>query len=223
MTAARRRAAYRWAAGVALLLSAAGARWMLAAERQTDVPRELRAVMLRDPARLPTVALVDQYGRAVTSGHLFTGAWSFVFLGFASCPTVCPATLSQLAALKRSLARQYPAAAQPRYVFVSVDPGRDTPARLGAYLAPFDRDFLGITGQPAQIGALSDALTAFHRLEAPGPGGDYGVVHSGEIYLIDPQGRAYARFTPPLDLGLLPRQVVSLMAVHDRRGGGDRS
>jgi len=215
MTAGGRRGAVRWAAALALLLALPGARWMLAAAGDHQgLPPELRAVMLRAPARLPSVTLVDQQGATLTSDALFTGHWSFLFLGFASCPTVCPATLSQLAAVKRSLARQFPATAQPRYVFVSVDPQRDPPARLASYLAGFDADFVGATGQPAALASLSDALTAFHRLDAPSPSGDYGVVHSGEIYLLAPSGRVYARFTPPLDTNVIPRLLVSMMASY---------
>lgn len=219
MTAARRRGAFRWAAAGALLLTALGARWMMArAGQRQDLPPELRAVMLRAPTKVPTVTLVDQHGTSLTSDALFAGRWSFLFLGFASCPGVCPATLSQLAALKQSLGQQFPHTPQPRYVFVSVDPRRDPPARLASYLAAFDGAFVGATGEPAALATLSDALTAFHRVEAPTPDGDYGVVHSGEIYLLDPSGRVYARFTPPLDTSLIPRLLVSMMASYAAEG-----
>lgn len=215
MKAAQRRGALKWAAAVASLVMVLGARWMLAAPRKpAGLSPELRAVMLRDPRPVPTVQLVDQQGRSLTSDTLFTGRWSFLFLGFASCPTVCPATLSQLVALKKSMARQFPGTPQPRYVFVSVDPRRDPPPRLASYLAAFDGDFVGATGEPAALASLSDALTAFHRLEAPAPSGDYGVVHSGEVYLLDPSGRVYARFTPPLDTNLMPRLLVSMMTSY---------
>jgi len=217
---ASRRGAYRWTSAVALLLSVLGARWMFGASTPRDVPGDLRAVMLQEPKAVPNVTLIDDHGRAVTAGALFRNRWSLVFLGFASCPAVCPATLSQLATVKRSLGvlagqpsgPPSSATTPPRYVFVSVDPRRDTPERLTLYLAAFDPDFMGVTGDPAALARLSDALTAFHRLGAPDPSGDYGVVHSGEVYLIDPAGRAYARFTPPLDTGAMTRQVRSLMS-----------
>jgi protein SCO1/2 len=220
---AKRRAAYRWAAAVGLLLTTTGARWMFGATQRHEVPGELRTVMLQDRKALPGVALIDQHGRAVTADALFGKRWSLVFLGFASCPGVCPATLAQLATVKRALGRLSPDTPQPRYVFVSVDPRRDTPQRLSSYLAAFDPDFIGATGEPAQLARLSDALTAFHRVGAPDPSGDYGVVHSGEIYLIDPAGRPYARFTPPLDTGAIPRQLIALMgwyAADSVRPGG---
>lgn len=218
---AKRRAPRKWAALAAVLLVGAGARWIFASGHPWGLSPELREVVLRDPAPVPAVQLVNHRGQSVTSDGLFKGGWSFVFLGFTSCPNVCPATMSQLAAVKAGLAREFPGTPQPRYVFVSVDPQRDSPARLAAYVANFDRDFIGVTGEPGQLAALSDALTAFHRLEAPTPSGDYGVVHSGEIYLIDPAGRAYARFTPPLDTKLIPRQLVSLMKLAARES--DRS
>jgi protein SCO1/2 len=113
--------------------------------------------------------------------------------------------------VKKSLARQFPGTRQPQVVFATVDPQRDTPARLASYLGAFDPDFIGVTGDPAQLAALSDALTAFHRLTAPAASGDYGVVHSGEVYLLDPAGRVTARFTPPLQTDQIPRQLVAMM------------
>jgi protein SCO1/2 len=196
--ARRKTATIGWAVGAALLALAAAATWMPARAGRGDA--------------LPAVRLVDHHGRPITSDALFAGRWSFLFLGFTSCPNVCPATLAQLGAIKRSLARQFPGTPQPRYVFVSVDPQRDTPARLSSYLTTFDPDFIGATGEPVQIAALSDALSAFHRLGASKSPDDYGVLHSGEIYLLDPAGRVRARFTPPLDTELLPRQVISMMA-----------
>ena len=160
---------------------------------------------------VPDVRLVDQQGRAVTRDGLLAGRWSFVFLGFTSCQTVCPATLAQLVAVKRSLARQFPGAPEPRYLFVSVDPQRDTPARLASYLAAFDPEFVGATGAPAQIAALSDALTAFYQVGAAASAGQTGVIHSGEVYLLDPAARTRARFSPPLDPDLVARRLVSLM------------
>ena len=163
------------------------------------------------PRAVPAVKLIDQQGQPITSEALFGGRWSFLFLGFTSCQTVCPATLAQLVAVKRSVARQFPALAQPRYVFVSVDPQRDTPARLASYLAAFDSEFVGATGAPAQIAALSDALTAFYQVGASTAAGQTGVIHSGEVYLLDPAARTRARFSPPLDPDLVARRLVSLM------------
>jgi len=223
-TARRRAAALTWAAAAALLASAAGALSTRAGtDRRQSLPPELRDVVVSEPAKVGTVRLVDHHGKPVTSDTLFAGAWSFVYLGFASCPNVCPATLAQLAALKKSFARQFPDAPAARYVFVSVDPQRDTPARLASYLPAFDRDFIGATGDPAQIAALSDALTAFHRRRAEKADDDYGVVHSGEIYLFDPGGRVYARFTPPLDTEAIPGELIALMrADRERRVSAGR-
>jgi len=222
MSVARRRAALvaKWTIGAALLASVPIAPRILGgAGRRQGVPDELRAVVLAHPAKIDAVQLVDHRGEQVTSDDLFRGGWSFVFLGFASCPNVCPATLAQLATIKQSFARQFPDAQRPRYVFVTVDPRRDTPDRLASYLAAFDRDFIGATGDPAQIAALSDGLTAFHRTRGAQSADDYGIVHSGEIYLFDPAGRVYARFTPPLNPQAIPRQLLSLMALYAAEAG----
>jgi protein SCO1/2 len=75
--------------------------------------------------------LVDQDGRTVNQGVL-NGKWSAVFFGYTYCPDVCPTTLQTLAQAKVALGA---AARDLQVVFVSVDPDRDTPAQMKAYLA----------------------------------------------------------------------------------------
>jgi protein SCO1 len=187
-------------------------------DKHTVIPEDVRAVMIATPVKLEPVRLSDHNGQPVTEAW-FTGQWSFVFLGFTHCPDVCPATLAQLGVIKKSLAQQFPDAPKPRYVFVSVDPQRDTPARLAAYVAGFDRSFIGVSGDAAQIKALENALAAFHRQDAPSTAGDYRVMHSGEIYLLDPVGRVYAKFQPPMDPALVARQLISMMAFYAKAPG----
>lgn len=196
---------------VLALIGAIG--WLLAGADKRALPDELRAVMVTAPAKLGAIRLTDHHGKPVTDAW-FTGQWSFVFLGFTNCPDVCPATMAQLGVIKKSLAQQNPGTPQPRYVFVSVDPQRDTPTRLAAYVAGFDPSFVGVTGEAAQIKALEQTLSAFHRQDAPSTSGDYRVMHSGEVYLLDPTGRVYAKFMPPMEPALVARQLISMMAIY---------
>jgi protein SCO1 len=189
--------------------------WLLSHNDERAVPSELRAVVADAPTKLAPLRLVDHRSQSLTEAW-FNGQWSFVFLGFTNCPDICPATMAQLGVVKKSLAQQHPDARQPRYVFVSVDPRRDTPTRLAAYVASFDRDFIGVTGEPAHIETLEKTLAAFHRIDKPSATGDYHVMHTGAVYLLDPSGRVYAKFTPPMDPALVARQLVSIMAFYVR-------
>jgi protein SCO1/2 len=110
--------------------------------------------------------------------------------GFSHCPDVCPVTLAILAQVRKQLGTL---ADQVQVVYVTVDPERDTPARLREYLAVFDSTFIGITGKPEQLSALRQEYGIIAtRAEGKDVEGGYLVHHSSYIYLIDRQGRLRA-------------------------------
>ncbi|WP_346427365.1 SCO family protein [Caulobacter sp. 17J65-9] len=129
--------------------------------------------------------LVDQNGRPQTEA-LLKGKWTAVFFGFTYCPDVCPTTLQTLAAVNDRLG---PQADKLQILFVTVDPARDTPAQLKAYLDSdaFPRGVIGLTGTPAQIDAAAKAYRAPYAKVGEGP--DYLMEHSAYVYLMGPDGR----------------------------------
>jgi protein SCO1/2 len=86
--------------------------------------------------------LVDTNGRMISDKDL-RGRWLLVFFGYMSCPDICPTTLSLMAAVLEQLG---PLATRVQPMFITVDPTRDTPEALHAYLAPFDQGIIGLTG-----------------------------------------------------------------------------
>ncbi|MFZ5668228.1 MAG: SCO family protein [Pseudomonadota bacterium] len=144
--------------------------------------------------------LVDQEGRAVDESVL-KGRWSAVFFGFTYCPDVCPTTVQVLAEASALLG---PRAGDLRIVFVSVDPGRDRPEALKAWLEAQDlpAGTIGLTGSPEQVAAAARAYRVFHEKRGEGP--DYQINHSTAVYLMDPRGR----FERVLAYGLTPEQMA---------------
>lgn len=119
--------------------------------------------------------------------------------GFTHCPAVCPASLAALAAARQKLGAN---ADRLQVVFVSVDPERDTPARLKTYLAQFDKSFIGITGTPEQMAAIrKDYGITATRHPMGGSKLDYVMNHSSYLYFIDKKGmlRALMPFGRPFD------------------------
>jgi protein SCO1/2 len=149
--------------------------------------------------------MVDQTGKPVDQGIL-QGKWSAVFFGFTYCPDVCPATLQALSAavplLKPDEAKKL------QIVFVSVDPGRDTPAQVKLYLDSqrLPAGTIGLTGSQAQVDAIAKAYRVVH--EKAGEGADYTMNHSTAVYLMDPKGR----FDSVLAYGLTPPQMAELIS-----------
>jgi len=144
--------------------------------------------------------LVDQTGKAVDESVL-KGKWSVVFFGFTYCPDVCPGTLQALTGAMDQLG---PKAEDVRIVFISVDPERDTPAKVRAWLEAQrpPAGTLGLTGTVEQSNAAAKAYRVFHEKAGDGP--DYLVNHSTAMYLMDPRGR----FVKVLAYGMTPEQLA---------------
>ncbi len=123
----------------------------------------------------------------VLSAEQMRGKLSLYFFGFTQCPDVCPTTLlslSEMLALLDEGERE-----QVRVVLVSIDPERDTPEVLKAYLANFGADFEGLTGSSAQIKQLAASFKVFYR-KIPLKNGTYTMEHSANLFLLDKQGNA---------------------------------
>lgn len=144
--------------------------------------------------------LVDQTGRPVDE-KVLKGKWSVVFFGYTYCPDVCPGTLQALRAATDQLG---PAGKDLRIVFVSVDPGRDTPETIRNWLDAQDlpEGTLGLTGTPQQVAAAARAYRVVYQIQGEGTG--YLVNHSTAAYLMSPRGR----FERVLAYGLTPEQMA---------------
>lgn len=156
------------------------------------------ATRLEPPRALGEFALTDHHGAAFDPERL-RGRWSFLFFGYTHCPDICPTTLTSLNAAARAIAALPKAPPVPQYVFVSIDPERDTPEQLGKFVPYFNRDFLGVTGTPAAIAEFTRQLSVMYlKVNGERPDG-YLMDHSAAILLLDPQGRFHALFSPPFD------------------------
>lgn len=112
--------------------------------------------------RGPQFQLQDQHGRPVDDRDLSSKP-TVVHFGFTHCPVVCPTTMFELSEYMRELG---PLADEIRFVFVTVDPERDTPEVLRSYLTSFDPRLIGLSGSPQQIRALADGLGATFSRQA---------------------------------------------------------
>lgn len=175
---------------------------------QRDAVQLTAGSALPEPRPIAEFTLLDQHGEAITRSA-FEGQWSLLFAGFTHCPDICPATLAQLRRLDEQLADRDPPL---QTVFLSVDPERDTPERLGEYIGHFSPDFLGITGDKAGIDALSSSLGLAY-VRVPQAQERYTVDHSTAVVLIDPQGRVAAYFRQPLDLDAMARDLTAMLAL----------
>lgn len=198
------------AAVAALLLALAGvAAWVV---RSTGGPAEelQSATVLPERSALPEFSLTDHEGRPFTRERL-RGRTSLLFFGFTHCPDICPVTLQQLADARRELASgSTHAASLPGIVLISVDPERDTPAKLAAYVRHFGDDIVGVTGTRDAIRALAEPLGIFFEKQATGD--DYAVSHSTAVLVVDRDAALFALFSAPHRVDSFVHDLPLLMA-----------
>jgi protein SCO1/2 len=127
--------------------------------------------------------LVDQAGRPVSDRDLL-GKPTVIFFGYTYCPDVCPTTLSDMTVWLKALG---PDADKLNMVYVTIDPERDTPARLKSYLTAFDPRIRGLTGSPQAVAQAAHDYHVYYQ-KVPLQGGDYSMDHSTLIYLMDAKG-----------------------------------
>lgn len=131
------------------------------------------------------LALPDASGKPRSLAD-FKGKVTVVFFGFTQCPDVCPTTLAEIAEVKQKLG---PEGAKVQPIFVTVDPERDTPEVLAAYVKNFGSDFVALRGTLEQTQATAKQFKVFFA-KAPGKTeGSYTMDHTAGSFVFDPQGR----------------------------------
>lgn len=193
-TARRRSFMLLLGALMALVAGILAASWLL--QPGGDNPELSAGTWLPGGRPVGDFQLVDHHGERFDQERL-RGQWTFLFFGYTYCPDVCPATMAVMHNAVGSIRRAHPELPL-QTVFVSVDPRRDTPARLAEYVPYFDPGFLGVTGDPEQIRRLTRDLGIVYQVHEPAAGKeDYLVDHSASVLLVNPQGDLQAVFRAP--------------------------
>lgn len=195
-----------WAAQVAFGPGGGQAAPEAAAAPAVD-PARLKAVRLfPSPRAIAPFSLQQSDGTALEPAEL-AGRWTVVFLGFTHCPDVCPTTLTELSRAQKAW-EPLPEGRRPRVLFVSVDPGRDTPEKTGEYASYFHPATLAATAQEPALEQFATSLGLVY-MQVPVEGGDYTMDHSSALVLLDPQGRQVGLIRPPF----VPDDIAADLAL----------
>ncbi len=156
----------------------------VAAENDAADDTALKSGVFEPPRMAPDFSLPSSRDNQFTLSKE-RGKLLVLGFGFSNCTNVCPMTLANLAQTFKNLGAL---ADQVEVVYVTVDPERDTPARLREYLANFNSRFIGVTGSADELAAVRQEYGILAKKEVHKNGGTYEVHHSSYIYLIDREG-----------------------------------
>lgn len=145
------------------------------------------------PAKIDGRFMLINQNASVVRDTDFRGKYRLVFFGFTECPDVCPTTLLTLSKVMSLLKAQKNKLV---VLFITVDPDRDSPAKLKTYLNQFDPAFIGLTGTHAQIEQAEKSYGIYASETQSKDANPYTFDHSSFIYLMNPDGK-YIRYFPP--------------------------
>lgn len=197
---------------ISLVLLAAAVMMM---PRRTLPPPE-SATELPQTLPLPEIPFIDHTGTPFSSAQL-ENRFSLLFFGFTNCPDICPLTLQVLAQALTQL-REQTSIATPQVVLISVDPTRDTPERLAAYIKNFDTEFIGLTAPDAALKPLLTTLGVSVMKQSLG-GEQYNMTHNSQIFVTNPNGAVIAIFSSAKSPELVATDFVRIRGRYLRGMG----
>jgi Uncharacterized protein SCO1/SenC/PrrC, involved in biogenesis of respiratory and photosynthetic systems len=167
-------------------------------------------ILHKPDKKLPDFALIDHNEQPYNNAHL-KDQWTLLTFIYTHCPDVCPTVLMDMASIKMGL-ESAELKVIPELVAITFDPKRDTPKVLKTYVTHFDKDFIGISGDQAQIDQLIKPFGTYYErlIEVNGesiiiPNGtklpegvkNYSINHTAWMYLLSPDGQIFAGFPTP--------------------------
>lgn len=170
--------------------------------QQQDTKVYSKQIQVYQPTRsIQPFELEDQQGESFTKQQL-QGKWSLVFLGYLSCPDICPMTMAKLSRLIPKMNEVAEESVQ--VLFVSVDPLRDTAEKRAQYVNYFNPDIVGLGAEHPKLFPFVRNLGLMYSVPEQGVTEGYFVDHSASVVLINPSAEISAIFKPEVELNQVP-------------------
>lgn len=164
-----------------------------------------------DFKQVPAFSLMQGVDKPLTEADL-KGKWSVLFFGFTNCPDICPVTLAEMNTVIAQLEED--AVQMPQVLFITVDPVRDTIEKMSEYVAYFNEDFIGASGDLTDITVLTRELGIVASYTASTSGdNNYSVDHTASMLVIDPQLRVRAKLNPPHKADTIAADLKTLLTT----------
>lgn len=136
-----------------------------------------------------------------------------LFFGYTSCPDVCPTTLAEFKQIHEMLGD---AAEKVLFVMITADPERDTPAKVAAYAARFNPDFVGLSGSMAELQPIWKELGVFVEKQDSGSAAGYLVSHTASVYVLDQNGNLIMTFPYGTSAGDMADDIIQVLKKSDQ-------
>jgi protein SCO1/2 len=173
---------------------------LLIYQQLQNKPLPEKALYYQPPRQLVDFELTNHEGLSFTKAQL-RGKWTLVFVGYTSCPDVCPTTLQQLAFAYPKLKAIAP---NVQVLFVAVDPKRDTVSKLNQYIQYFNSEFIAVRAEHDRLFPFVRNLGLMYAIADDVTNPNYLVDHSASIVLINPQAQISAIFKAEQQIGQVP-------------------
>ena len=183
-------------------------------EQAQAAQRQIPGLFWPNPRQVAEFNTLDHSNQGFGLSQL-QGKWSLVFFGYTNCPDICPITMSVLAQTYPALTERLP---DVQVLFVTVDPERDSLAKLSQYVNYFSDRFIGIGGDEDQVNSFTRQLGAAYFLNKEEGVNNYLVDHSASLFVIDPQARMVGKLSPPHDPELIKQQFFRIQEFIDAQG-----
>lgn len=155
------------------------------------------------------VTLTAHTGERVSTAA-FRGKVTVLFFGYTHCPDICAPTLSKLAAVRKALGND---ADKVQVLFITVDPKHDTPAQLAAFVPKFDPSFIGLSGTPAEIGAVAAEYKVAYAPTPASMSQQVLIDHSGGMLVKDANGKLRLLFRNEMPVAEMTADLRQLLTV----------
>ena len=167
-----------------------------------------RGSVLAEPVAVPDFSLTDEDGGAFRLSEQ-QGNVVLFFFGYTQCPDVCPTTLAAWRRVHEALGDD---AERVRFVFVTVDPERDTAERLGLHVNAFNPDFIGLTGPQKDLEAIYEVFNVVYEKDtSSGSAAGYLISHTATTFVLDPEGQWRLRETYGTDVEDIVHDIQLLL------------
>jgi protein SCO1/2 len=170
-------------------------------------PYNYQGSLIEPPIDAPDFSLTDQHGDTFTLSDQ-KGDLVLLFFGYTKCPDVCPTTLYDFKQIKSNLGDHQD---EVRFVFITVDPERDTSDSLREHLNNFDPSFVGLTGSLEEMEMVYDGYGVFRAKQETKSELSYLMDHTARVYGIDPQGKLHITFPFGMSYEAMLDDIVHLL------------